>query len=337
MRLNLDRSHESLSWKLPMNQLLLPLTWCAAIRRGIFTSAILKHRGGAYSFFDRDGKFKRRFGKRGEGPGEHLGLTCFDITANRHVLLLSTTKLIKFDHDGKLAREIRLNFSSFDMAILKGLIYVHVGRYRYPGTERKAIHIFNGNLEKTGQLYTYDDRIEKLNFDVLKKLATDGEKLYYTKQYDLKLRIFDPASKEVSQLVVPNDNDRLDKIWSKKRLTEKDEDEISKILHRFEMIFPLDGKLFLMEDCSEKTIYDFWILDITGKKATVFPYAGAGSQVKKLLFWVRGSHKDTVIIPMKCSDKKDFEKFQEAFPPLREIDFNIDDNPVLLFFKFKDF
>ncbi len=296
-----------------------------------------QNQGGSVLLFDREGKFLRRFGKQGEGPGEHLSLSSFDILPDKSLVLLTSTKLIKIDKDGNLVKEIRLNYTGRDIAVLKGLIYVHVGLYRHTGAERKAIHIYTGSLEKSGELYSYDNRIEKYNFDILKRLAADGRKLYYISQYDFKLKIFDPQSGALNQLIIPNENDRLDVTWGKKNFIEEDRDEIKDKLHRFQSIYALDGKLFLVEYCKEKRIFDFWLLDLSKKKIVIFPYSGIGPQVKGLLFWNRGSDKGNMIVSMNCNNKEDFAKYQTAFPPLQKMEFNLDDNPVLLFFKFKDF
>ncbi|MEA2005849.1 MAG: 6-bladed beta-propeller, partial [Acidobacteriota bacterium] len=150
--------------------------------------------------FDKKGNFVRSYGKIGQGPGEYNSILSFALDSESNVFLLGNYKLIKFDKNGKLLKEIRIKYHSGDIIIVNDLIYISILRYRYVPKNKKAILIIDTNLKKVGEMLTYDTRLEKYLFTPRKMFAKNQDNLYFIDVYDFKLNIFNQKSKEMSCL-----------------------------------------------------------------------------------------------------------------------------------------
>ena len=102
--------------------------------------------------FNKDGKFIRSIGSRGQGPGEYIWISALAIDErNNHLLVISGSKIICYDLTGKFLRETFVpSFQSYD------------------------INNFNEELLTVGNKVTGDDRgnlmssnLYRLNSDLL--------------------------------------------------------------------------------------------------------------------------------------------------------------------------
>ena len=140
----------------------------------------------------------------------------------------------------------------------------------------------------------------------------------------------------MSCLKIPNENKSLDNIWEKRRLNEKDMDKIKNKIHRFNWIFSFNDNLLLSEYNKENKIFDFWLLNLKTKKAIIFPYPGPEFISKNLFFnRIVGSYDKGIIGVFNCIEK--FNKYKKDFPVLKNIEFSIEDNPILALFEFNQF
>ena len=287
--------------------------------------------------FDKKGNFIRSYGKIGQGPGEYNSIRGFALDSESNIFLLANYKLIKFDKNGKLLKEIRIKYHSGYITIVNDLIYIFILGYRDVPKNKKQILILNSNLKKVGEIGTYDTRLEKYLFIPIKIFAKNQDNLYFIDIYDFKLNIFNQKSKEMSSLRIPNENKSLDNIWEKNQryLSEKDMDKVKNKTHRFEKIFSFNDNLLLTEYCKYKKIFDFWLLNLKTKKAIIFPYFDKEKYIRKLLFGVRGSNGKEVISVVDDIDT--FNKYKKDFPVLNDIEFSIEDNPILALFEFNKF
>jgi len=287
--------------------------------------------------FDKKGNFVGSYGKIGQGPGEYNSILSFALDSESNVFLLGNYKLIKFDKNGKLLKEIRIKYHSGDIIIVNDLIYISILKYRYVPKNKKAILIIDTNLKKVGEMLTYDTRLEKYLFTPRKMFAKNQDNLYFIDVYDFKLNIFNQKSKEMSCLKIPNKNKRLDNIWKKNQryLSEKDMDKVKNKIHRFDSIFSFNDNLLLAEYCKYKKIFDFWLLNLKTKKASIFPYSDMELYIKQLFFSISGSYDKGVILVI--NDIEELNKYKEYFPVLNDIEFSIEDNPILVLFEFNKF
>lgn len=62
--------------------------------------------------FGLDGKFKKKIGEQGRGPGEYLQLAAFEIDDNNNIYILDYHKIIQFSPEGTFINSQNLNLSS---------------------------------------------------------------------------------------------------------------------------------------------------------------------------------------------------------------------------------
>jgi hypothetical protein len=285
--------------------------------------------------FNKKGNFIRSYGKIGQGPGEYNSILSFALDSESNVFLLGNYKLIKFDKNGKLTKEVKNNFLAEKIIIMNNLLYVYVLRYSNFSKNKKQILILNTDLKKVGEILNYDTRLEKYLYIPRKIFAKNQDNLYFIDIYDCKLNIFNQKSHKMSCLELPNKNASLDNIWGKRRLNEKDIREIKNKIHRFNSIFSFNDNLLLYEFYRHKNIYDFWLLNLKTKKAIIFHYSDMELYIKQLFFSISGSYDKGVILVINGIEE--LNKYKEYFPVLNDIEFSIEDNPILALFEFNKF
>ncbi len=287
--------------------------------------------------FNKNGKYIRNYGKKGQGPGEYEKVRGTAILENGDVILVTSLKLIKFNIKGKLIKEIKINYLVKDIIVNDELIYLSVYVYRSSKINKNSILIYNSKLDKVGGIVKYDTRLEKYRFVPHKVLAKINNSLAFIDYYDLKLQIYNPKALDLSIIKIPNENNNLDSIWGKKNFSEDDRTIIKKKLHRFNSIFGFNNSFSLFEICKEKNIYNAWLLNLKDKKIKIFSYDSLDDYTKKMFYGVKGCYDKGIIFELYCYDEKEFNKYQKKIPLLKNFRFNMDDNPFLVKYEFKNF
>jgi 6-bladed beta-propeller protein len=288
--------------------------------------------------YNNEGKFIRRYGRIGQGPGEYKYIEDFCNIPNGDIIMLTREKLIKFASDGKLLKEIRPGIWAHDIEILNDLIYIHTLDSSRDKKNRGAISVFDFSLQKKDSFGPFDRRYEKARLGLVNYLAKFGNNLYFLENYDPAINIYNTNTKEIKRFQVPNDNGRLDVILGKKQLTQKDHEEIMNVVHHFISIISVGDKLLLSESCREKEISSFWLMDFEKKQAVIFPGTSLFGDYKKkvqddLFFDLYSGYNGNGIIGVFRYPEK-FNLHKKNQPFLKDIPFNNDDNPILVFFEF---
>ena len=65
--------------------------------------------------FDETGKFIRRIGKNGNGPGEFVNFYDFAITSDNHIVVADYHRMLHFDSEGRFLNSIKMNFSAAEI------------------------------------------------------------------------------------------------------------------------------------------------------------------------------------------------------------------------------
>jgi hypothetical protein len=109
---------------------------------------LINNFGGNLLMFQHDGKFLRRIGKNGRGPGEYGIIYHFDVIKDTIYISSSVSRgFLLYDLKGTFCDEIKLNYEPvyFSSTVDHKLACVTVGRYRYSQTLNAGINY----LQKT--------------------------------------------------------------------------------------------------------------------------------------------------------------------------------------------
>jgi hypothetical protein len=104
--------------------------------------------------FDRQGKFLRKFGTRGKGPGEYTTAAGILFNQEKSEILLNRSPAPRvnfFNPGGQFLRSVSQDFSGYRMRFIgKDLVAVHAGRFGFNKTNCElAVLDLNGKISKT--------------------------------------------------------------------------------------------------------------------------------------------------------------------------------------------
>ncbi len=290
--------------------------------------------------FNKEGKYLISYGKIGNGPSEYQDLYDFCQTENGDIILLTSHKLIKLSSTNVLLLEKRVNISSSKIETIRDKLFVLMINDQSNQKEKHAIEVYDLFFSNIGGIGQHDSRFEKYIFLANNKIATRRNQLFYSHGYDFQLNIYDSNSQKLSRLRIPSNNSALDAVWGKKNFTEADRTTIKGRLHFFLYIFPMEDDLLLYEICKDENIYSIWRLNLEKKEAIIYSYFcfNKNWQVKdqnQLRFeGILGAYDKGFIAAF--FDAEEFNKYKNDYPALKDIEFNLDDNPILAFYEFNE-
>lgn len=176
-----------------------------------------------YVYSLKDLKLLRKFGKKGEGPGE---LTVFPFMPNKitvlkdRVFVTGLGKAISFSRDGKFLREFRTRQQVFQL-IPVGKNFVAKEMVRRTQPAYGAITLYNSKMEKLKELYRQSwvtqGTLPKLTVDMLMdftSIAVADDKIYIEKSPEgFLIDVYDSNGNKLY---------RIDKKYKKRKVTAED-------------------------------------------------------------------------------------------------------------------
>jgi hypothetical protein len=297
-----------------------------------------KYSQSALYHFDYDGKFINKYGTLGQGPGEYQSLAAFDFDQNKQIYLLSANKLLKYNSKGEILNEKELRFFAGDMEVIRNEIFLYVLRDRSKGFRNNAlIYVFNEKLENTDEFGVYDKNLMKYLYTPTKFLAAGNKSLFYLECYDLCFYNYSLDKKNVTKIQFDNKNKSLENIWDNSRLNESDRTKIKRQINRFDVILSIGEKyIVLQESWREKGHFKIWIVDLEKKSIRKFSYfklinSSLEPQNYLTFDYIAGSYSDGLILVI--DDSQRFAKYKDQIEALRNIQLELDDNPLIVFLK----
>lgn len=237
----------------------------------------------------KEPKLLRKFGKKGEGPGELKVVTLFSNTVSTfsdYVLAESIDKLVYFSKEGALIEEKKKSQRSFRfMPLGKNFVGIKLAPDK-AGKLYLTLTLFNSKTETEKELhkqlfFQQGNNIqlipESLNFGVcddkifieksdkgflIEVLDSTGEKLYQVEKKCERLKVTDESKKKI-----------YDKLKEEPRVKEQGWENIKKIINfTFADSFPpiqdivVDNKKIYVKTFKEKKDkVEFIIMDLKGK------------------------------------------------------------------------
>jgi hypothetical protein len=305
--------------------------------------------------FTASGKFLNSFCHLGKGPGEYAKVRNLHIVPGTQTLLVSDvrqSKMLLYDYSGKFIREFALPPSTARFAVLnKNLIALHVGKQTSlePNDNIRNDLVF---LDMQGHIVSRQLPFDKLLWYEFSNAFTrpdaDGS-YYYSKQFDFNIyKVRDTGQPEVFM--------RLDYGKSMARLDDLKGPSMEDFL-----VLQKEGKR-LSTDNVINTYRQFALINFTGRRLTLIVIDKKTK--KQMLFGTdslfslgnyhglpvsipRDSYQDHFLFRMEAIDlyqairllsRDQLEKLKKRITGFDGI-LNIkeEDNPVLVYFQFRDF
>jgi len=232
----------------------------------------------------KDFKLIKKFGKKGEGPGEFNRFAT--ITPLKDKLLInSMNKISYYTKDGEYLKEMKVKGGFSFLYQPLGDNYIGRGVGQKDGTRYVSINLYDKNLNKTKTLLNQEDdnQFTKGSLKILNSTLsymTYNDKLYLVNGSDFEIKVFDKTAKEI--FVIKRD-------YKRRKFTSEDKEDIYEVIKTnpqskqyFEFIkkmavfpkewpaisgvFEKDDIIYVSTYRSEnKTKYEFFFFDNNGK------------------------------------------------------------------------
>ncbi len=120
-----------------------------------------RHRASDYFIleFDKDGKFAREFGRKGQGPGEIQNLMFLRVSARDEILVTDwNKKILAFDKDGNFLKESKYNPRWYIVMPLENGNFLAAGSQREITDEGVGMRLalYNPNFEEKKKIEFFD-------------------------------------------------------------------------------------------------------------------------------------------------------------------------------------
>ena len=287
--------------------------------------------------FDESGKYLSRYGRPGQGPGEHGSLRAFDIDGDLRVYLISDTKIIRYSQACEFEKETLISYFPGDIKIVKDRLYARIfGTRDSSGGLGPAIKVYDLGLAEQGGVSHFDPRLNSYKFLPRSSVAVWKEQIIFTDIYDLAFNIYDPGTDQTQRIIFPNDNGRLDSVWKREHFVEDDRSHIRDNIHRFNDAYSFDGIVYLTEIDRKRNEVNFCLMDIDHRNIIVFPLLdiiGAATRTSASIHFetIVGTYENGLVFVVE--DEEKIQKIRERYPQFKDVRFGANDNPALVFFR----
>ncbi len=149
---------------------------------------------GALLMFDMNGRFERRIGKRGQGPGEYTMIMAFTADDNYLYILDAPRKsVLIYDYSGNYIRELKTEKHPYDIAVLDNgdfLLAYHIQPKRMESAYRIEILDKDMNLKK--ELFPMNETDSEIGMDYY--FVHSGDKITYQNYIQDTVVVFDAGN-----------------------------------------------------------------------------------------------------------------------------------------------
>jgi hypothetical protein len=240
-----------------------------------------------YVYSLKDYSFLRKFGQKGEGPGELLPPPDLPITMQvrkEYVLLNSLNKMIYFSKTGKMIKEKRIPFIVFQIVPFGKNYAVTKFTRTNEGGSQISILIYNDEFKELKKLYQTTLLVDrgkgKIPFPIVsvyiqcldnQLFVVDQQKDYEIQRFDLEGNRLTPIKKEYQKIKVTEAYKKESLEWIKLQPAYKTAPDIIKKMMYFLEYLPViknilvkNNKIYLQTYKTKKSLSEFFILDSSG-------------------------------------------------------------------------
>lgn len=253
-------------------------------------------------------KFIKKFGRKGEGPGEiptsRRGNVSLSIMETKQGLFVqSRNKVIYFDNRGNFKQEKKVK-----TGFIRGLLPVgkfYTGRAFSFGANRRSatssVYLFDENLNKKKELFKFNSTSGRGSFFKIFSpgnifiLKTDGDKIYVVNDKSFRIHIFNSTGTELKGIKL---NYSLLKVGSAKKESienyYKNDSNFSSFWSRIKTFFSIDDRY--------PAIKNFFI---DGENIYIQTYYTKGEKVEFFKFSLDGKFQKKPYLTIKSKNPVD--------------------------------
>ncbi len=286
--------------------------------------------------FDQDGKFLRRYGRHGQGPGEYEKLLAFDLLDDGRVLLVGFHQIMLFAEDGRLLqfRDNRWSIHWMESSGRRIFAYTSGGLQK----EERAVLVFDDQLELIHKFHTMDPRVERVTLVPYDGMALADNHLYVAELYDFQVTRYNLEGKALGSYHFPNFNRDIAAFFhGKGSLTDHEVLKLSQSLHNARRIDAFGNYLSILEANPKRGIMDNLLLNLETNKLYRFEglrfVEARAEQPHVTVDRIVGAFPGGLIATLEDTER--FDRIQQLYPALADLSFVETDNPLLLFFEVK--
>lgn len=249
----------------------------------------IAEKAAVYIFSLKDFKFIKKFGKKGEGPGEFKRTASNVIVQPNHLLINSQGKILYFTKDGKYIKEFRTpaqdkGFKPFTHQFVAARTWIE------NGIIYAQVNIFDSNLERLKEIY----RVPLIRmggkgtnmFAPIFPYYPIGDKLFIAKENDLVIAALDKNCDKLYSIT---------RDYEKIKVTEEDKEQA---LHHLKTKSPMKSVLEMMKPIIFPDYFPairrYYIAD---KSIYVFTYKKKEAKRECLIFDIKGKFLKQVFLP----------------------------------------
>ena len=280
--------------------------------------------------FDGNGRFIRRYGRNGEGPGEYQHVFDFDIDADGSVVVVGNNKLIRYARNGDTREEAPL------LAVLHQIEQIKAVYYVTTLTELNQLDgcvlVYDQQLLRMKEFGPRSLRHPRLSLVPERYMTTDGESLYLAGFWEPTLYQYGPEGHLHRVVKFPNLGEDVSERLENRGFDQKDEAYVNGHLHHFNVILANSDYIYLHEVMSQfkdrrSALYfpktnDYFVFDGDRQHA---PSEGP------FFDQVVGTWSEGLILSL--SEMGEIQKLRQYYPQIYALELAAVDNPLLLFIK----
>lgn len=236
----------------------------------------------------KDHRHLRKFGKKGEGPGEIFTTPDMPITMqlfDEYIILNSFNKMIYFSKSGRMIKEKRIPFIAFQVIPFGENYAVTKFNRSSDGTSKASVLLFDSELKEIKRLYENDLLNDLRKGKIAVPLVnifircSDERVFVFDQQKEFVIEVFDLGGNNLSTIKMDYRKIKISEAYKKKTLdwlkvqpAFKTVPENVKDMIYFTEYLPVvrnslvkDQKIFVQTYKTRDRLSEFFILDFIGK------------------------------------------------------------------------
>ena len=289
--------------------------------------------------FDRNGRYLASYGDPASEKSPYFYLSDIALLASGQVFLAAGNRGLIFSPQGQLMDNIFFDYAPDEVLTLGERVYIR-GHSAGRKILQRSVFVYDSSWKKRGSFHPYDERRDRFAYLPIRSLGTANGLIYVSDIYDYRITAYDPEGDEVATYSFANFNQDIAPLWQLERSELTKEDRLTLIngVHRVQSLRGFDDGLYLYESNLKRNILRYTMLSLGREVLYRYPnlelvFTGDGNGDYFSVDRIVGSYGGGLL--GICDDPERIERYRERYSILEGVEYQVTENPVVLFFKLK--